>query len=408
MFLAVAPTLIWNKMWSKPLAAVLFITAFVSAQTSTSYRAIRTLSPQVDAAPSLVPAIYDPTAPDAQAICPGYTASNVVNTTQGFTADLTIAGTECSAYGNDIIDLTLVVEYQTKQRLNVKVYPKYIVPRNSSLYILSPTLTPLPVGDGSTTAASSDFKFQWTNSPSFQFEVTRVNDGEVVFTTYGNKLVFEDQFLELKTSMVKNYNVYGLAENIHDFRLGNNYTQTFYAADSGNPVDGNLYGTHPMYLETRYIEGANSSSHGVYARNAHAQEWLLRNDSITYRTIGGSFDLYFLSGPTPTEVISQYQSGIVGLPAMQMYWTFGFHQCRWGYQNWSVLQEVIDGYANAGIQLETIWNDIDYMDQYRDFTNGELNYPVPEGQAFLAKLHAAGQVSIHKQHIDSFIRTQGN
>ncbi|GAB7353090.1 hypothetical protein MBLNU459_g3633t1 [Dothideomycetes sp. NU459] len=378
-------------MWSKSLAALLVSTALASAQTSTSYRAIGTLSPQVDAAPSLVPAIYDPTAPDAQAICPGYKASNVVNTTQGFTADLTIAGADCSAYGNDIGDLVLEVEYQTRKRLSVKVYPKYIVPKNNSLYILSPTLTPLPVGDGSTTAASSDLQFQWTNDPSFQFQVNRVSDGEVIFSTYGNTLVFEDQFLELKTSMVSNYNVYGLAENIHDFRLGNNYTQTFYAADSGNPVDGNLYGTHPMYLETRYTAGANSSSHGVYARNAHAQEWLLRNDSITYRTIGGSFDLYFLSGPTPAEVISQYQSGIVGYPAMQMYWTFGFHQCRWGYQNWSVLQDVVDGYANAGIQLETIWNDIDYMDQYRDFTNGELNYPVPEGQAFLAKLHAAGQ-----------------
>lgn len=44
---------------------------------------------------------------------------------------------------------------------------------------------------------------------------------------------------------------------------------------------------------------------------------------------------------------------------MQMYWTFGFHQCRWGYENWTVMQEIVDGYADAGIQLETIWNDID-------------------------------------------------
>lgn len=86
---------------------------------------------------------------------------------------------------------------------------------------------------------------------------------------------------------------------------------------------------------------------------AHAQEWLLRNSSITYRTIGGSFDLYFLSGPTPADTIAQYQSGIVGYPAMQMYWTFGFHQCRWGYENWTVMQEIVDGYADAGIQLET-------------------------------------------------------
>jgi len=31
------------------------------------------------------------------------------------------------------------------------------------------------------------------------------------------------------------------------------------------------------------------------------------------------------------------------------------------------------------------------MNQYRDFTNGEMNFPVPEGQDFLRRLHAAGQ-----------------
>lgn len=126
-----------------------------------------------------------------------------------------------------------------------------------------------------------------------------------------------------------------------------------------NLVSSNLYGTHPVYLETRYQTNSASLSHGVYARNAHGQEWLLRDGNITYRTIGGSFDFYFLSGPTAKEVIAQYQGGIIGYPAMQMYWTFGYHQCRWGYQNWSVMQDVVDSYAEAGIQLETIWNDID-------------------------------------------------
>jgi alpha-glucosidase len=66
-----------------------------------------------------------------------------------------------------------------------------------------------------------------------------------------------------------------------------------------------------------------------------------------------------MSGPSPKDVISQYQAGIVGVPAMQMYWPLGFHQCRWGYENWTVLQDVVDNYAAAGIQLEAIWSDID-------------------------------------------------
>jgi len=44
-------------------------------------------------------------------------------------------------------------------------------------------------------------------------------------------------------------------------------------------------------------------------------------------------------------------------------------QGRWGYTNISNLQEIVDGYAAADIPLETIWNDIDVYQLYRDFTN---------------------------------------
>ena len=134
---------------------------------------------------------------------------------------------------------------------------------------------------------------------------------------------------------------------------------------------------HPFYLDTRYYEinsttgdltlvtsGDNevdpsleyvSFSHGVYNRNAHGQEILLRPSNVTWRQLGGSIDLYFFSGPTQAEVTSAYLSGAAGLPAMQQYFAFGFHQCRWGYANWSVVQEVVETYADFQIPLENIW-----------------------------------------------------
>ena len=108
---------------------------------------------------------------------------------------------------------------------------------------------------------------------------------------------------------------------------------------------------------------------------AHGQEWLLRNQTVTFRAIGGSFDLYFLSGQnddgtsSALQTISQFQAECVGLPAMQMFWTFGFHQTRrvaychvvrdtmltrsrWGYENISVMEDVVRGYRDANIPLE--------------------------------------------------------
>ncbi|KAI9654492.1 MAG: hypothetical protein M1821_006582 [Bathelium mastoideum] len=334
----------------------------------------------INYAPSVTPNVLDPSAPNAQNECPGYKASNVKETTSGLTADLTIAGKECNVYGNDVRDLILSVQYQSQQRLAVRIYPKYLGPNNQSLYILSEQLTPQPKTEHGSNKKNSDLKFTWSNTPSFQFQVSRASSGEVLFDTGGQVLVFEDQFLELATSMVPDYNIYGLAENLHSFRLGNNYTQTFWNAynlDNDQELDVNGHSTHPMYLETRY-GNASSLSHGVYARNAHGQDWLLRSQSLTYRTIGGSFDFYFLSGPTPKAVISQYQTGIVRTPVMQPYWALGFHQ------------DVIDAYAAADIQLEGIWNDLDYLKLNRDFTLSP-HYPEAEGQEFLRKLHAAGQ-----------------
>ncbi|KAK3620594.1 hypothetical protein LTR56_023307 [Elasticomyces elasticus] len=383
-------------MLTKTVGVTALLAGFSSAQSSTEV-IISTLLPQVGAAPSLTPTVYDPVAPNAQQICPGYTASNAVDTSSGFTADLTLAGAHCQAYGNDIDELTLEVQYQAKDRLNVKIYPKNIAPENSTSYILPSNLVLEPEWDGESTAETSDLNLTWTNDPTFQFKISRTSTGEELFSTYGHVIVYEDQFLELVTNMVEDYNVYGLAENIHDWRLGNNHTQTFWATDSGNTIDGNVYSMIPWYQETRYHEGGNTTAHGVYGRNALGQEWLLRENNITYRTLGGSLDFYFLSGEeedgrsSALTTIRQFTNDCVGRPAMHMYWTFGFHQCRWGYENISVMESVVQGYRDANIPLEVLWNDLDIYELYRDFTNDANTFPVDAFQDFIDGLHANGQ-----------------
>ena len=343
-------------------------------------------------------------AKNAQAVCPGYTASNVKTSDTSITADLALAGSPCNVYGTDVDALSLFVEYQTDQRLHVSIIPTTITPANESWYILSTVFVPDAKQEGGS-ASTSDLKFTWSNTPSFSFEVTREKTGDVLFSTTGTKLVFENQFIEFVTAESENYNVYGLGETIHGLRLGNNFTKTIYAADVGDPIDMNLYGSHPFYLDTRYFDESGalltsnesspdttytSYSHGVYLRNAHGQEILLQDKNITWRTIGGSIDLYFFSGTSQPEVTSQYLN-MIGLPTMQQYFGFGFHQCRWGYENWTVVENVVNNYEKFGIPLECIWTDIDYMNQYRDFDNDPIRFGYEEGTAFLNRLHASGR-----------------
>jgi alpha-glucosidase (family GH31 glycosyl hydrolase) len=44
--------------------------------------------------------------------------------------------------------------------------------------------------------------------------------------------------------------------------------------------------------------------------------------------IGGLVDLYIFTGPTPEDVMRQYQE-VIGTPAMPPFWALGNHQARW-------------------------------------------------------------------------------
>lgn len=281
---------------------------------------------------------------------------------------------------------------------------QYLVPTQ---YVYQPTVD----SDANATSSTNDLQYVWTNEPSFGFAVLRKSTGETLFDTRGTKLVFEDQFLEFASVLPPDYNLYGLGETIHGLRLSNNFTETMWAADVGDVIDANIYGSHAFYLDTRYYEIDRvtgnetyvsvddfdtatdyiSRSHGVYLRSTHGQEILLRAENITWRTIGGSIDLYFLAGPDQKSVTKQYQQGIIGMPAMQKYDVFGFHQCRWGYANWTEMQDVIDNFRNFDIPLEYIWNDIDYMYAYRNWENDPIRFAYDEGKHFLDRLHASGQ-----------------
>ncbi|PKX94863.1 glycoside hydrolase family 31 protein [Aspergillus novofumigatus IBT 16806] len=395
------------SLWLVTVAHCLSLPTATKSSASSQY----TIPSSASNGQNVLANIEDPKAVDAQGVCPGYKASDVRQTRSGLTATLELAGKPCNVYGTDLDRLTFTVEYQAPDRVNVQITPANIDTSNSSWYILPESLVAKPKAAGGMSLGSSDLEIAWSNDPTFNFKVTRKANGDVLFNTEGSVLVFEDQFLEFKSSLPDDYNLYGLGEHITSFRLHNNLTLTTYAADIGDPFNTNLYGAHPFYLETRYYEIGSgnrtytpvssnttdrskkytSFSHGVYLRNAHGQEVKLLPDSLTWRAIGGSIDLYFYAGPSQTAVTQNYQVSTIGLPAMQQYFTLGYHQSRWGYRNWAELEDVVDNFEKFKIPLETIWTDIDYMNQYRNFENDQNTFGYKEGRKFLNKLHKSGR-----------------
>ena len=207
--------------------------------TLVTFRPEFTVPAAADVGAPLIPTINDPEAKDPQALCPGYTASQVVNNELGFSASLTLAGPACNVYGNDIENLNFSVEWQSASRLSIRILPTYLDSSNESYYVLDQHTVPQPQADldAASSIVGSDLSFTWSNSPSFSFSVYRASTSDMLFTTVGTKLVYEDQFIEFASELPENYNLYGLGETIHQFRLGNNLTRTLYAADVGDVID---------------------------------------------------------------------------------------------------------------------------------------------------------------------------
>ncbi|XP_060214863.1 alpha-xylosidase 1-like isoform X2 [Lycium barbarum] len=244
--------------------------------------------------------------------------------------------------------------------------------------------------------SGNELMFSYISDP-FSFSVKRKSNGQTLFNSSCedsdpyNSLVFKDQYLEVSTKLPKDASLYGLGENTqpHGIKIYPNDPYTLYTTDqSAINLNMDLYGSHPMYMDLRNVKG-EAYAHAVLLMNSNGMDVFYRGDSLTYKVIGGVLDFYFFSGPTPLAVVDQYTQ-FIGRPAPMPYWSLGFHQCRWGYHNLSVIEDVIANYKKAKIPLDVIWNDDDHMDGKKDFTLNPVNYPGPKLRAFLEKIHAEG------------------
>ncbi|CAL1679999.1 unnamed protein product [Lasius platythorax] len=217
------------------------------------------------------------------------------------------------------------------------------------------------------------------------FKVDRVSDGTTLFNSIGiGGFIFADQFLQITTLLPTN-NIYGIGNHRSSLKLNTNWQSfTLFNKDQPPTENANLYGSHPFYI----VVEDSGMAHGVLFLNSNAMDVILQpTPAITFRTIGGIFDIYFFLGPTPADVVKQY-SEIVGKPFMPPYWSLGFHLCRFGYETLEKTRAVWNRTRAAGIPFDTQWNDLDYMDKNNDFTyNKEKFKELPK---FVEEIHSVG------------------
>ena len=67
------------------------------------------------------------------------------------------------------------------------------------------------------------------------------------------------------------------------------------------------------------------------------------------------------------NIVRQFRQ-LIGQSYIPPRWALGFMQSRWGYKTEQDIRQVYENYKKAGIPLDSICLDIDYMKDYKDFT----------------------------------------
>ncbi|XP_047435014.1 lysosomal alpha-glucosidase isoform X1 [Mugil cephalus] len=265
----------------------------------------------------------------------------------------TLVKEEKTYYPGDILTVEVDVRHETDNRLRVRITD----PSASRFEV------PISVPNVTEKAQSPEYIVELSKQP-FGLVVKRRSTGTVLLNTTVGPLFYADQFLQFSTSLASQF-IYGLGEHrsnfLHDVHWN---TLTMWARDVPPTEKTNLYGVHPFYLAME--DGGNA--HGFFLLNSNAMDVALQPaPALTWRTIGGILDFYVFLGPDPGSVIEQYVE-VIGYPAMPIYWALGYHLCRWGYNTSNSTWEVVKSMRNYSIPQDVQWNDIDYMQQYMDFT----------------------------------------
>lgn len=99
-----------------------------------------------------------------------------------------------------------------------------------------------------------------------------------------------------------------------------------------------------------------------------------RHDLFSFHTETPDYDLYLLSGENENAICKEFRT-LIGRSYIPPKWAFGLAQSRWGYKTEEDVREVARQYKEHNLPLDMICMDIEYMQDYADFTVNKERFP---------------------------------
>lgn len=166
--------------------------------------------------------------------------------------------------------------------------------------------------------------------------------------------------------------VYGLGESNRGLNK-RGYCYISDCTDDPNHTEDkrSLYGAH------NFIVVAGKKAFGLffdYPSRIAFDIGYTKMDTLQVSCEEADLNLFVIDGDSPYDIVKQFRS-IIGRSYIPPKYAFGFGQSRWGYKTKEDFRKVADGHWENGVPLDMVYMDIDYMQDFKDFTLNEKNFP---------------------------------
>lgn len=174
--------------------------------------------------------------------------------------------------------------------------------------------------------------------------------------------------------------VYGLGEQVRGMNK-RGFSYVSHATDDPAHTEDkhSLYGAHNFLILHRRKQAEaqeENRSFGIFVDDPGRVVFDVgetKHDRLVIRA-GSDCVIYVIDGDGPKDIVKQFRR-LIGRSYIPPKWAFGYQQSRWGYLCEEDIRTVVRGHHGQGVPLDAVYLDIDYMEDYKDFTVDEKKFP---------------------------------
>lgn len=190
----------------------------------------------------------------------------------------------------------------------------------------------------------------------------------------GTIFIEENKSFDFKLQLSEKTMIFGLGQSMGGINKRGRVYDSWCTDEFSHTEDKTaLYGAHNFMLiyepDTKDMFGLFFDYPGHLKIDAAFSKF----DELLVSVKDTNLNVYYIEEKSFFDIVHQFRI-MIGKSYVPPVWSLGYMQSRWGYGSEVDLERVYSKYKEAGIPLDAIFLDIDYMDEFRDFSIKKDNF----------------------------------